>query len=331
MTVTPKWRCFRTELYNFPMYDISLERSVLEPHGIQVESVDMDAPDAFDRVAPEADAILHLRGVLAAEHIAKLTRCRIISHYGTGVDRLDVAAATARGIWVTNGPLYAVDEVSSHAIALLLVVARKIIIDDRAVREGRWHIPPVIPLHRIAGKTLGMLGLGNISRATARKGRALGLTVIAYDPYLDASVFEREGVRAVDFATCMAEADFLSVHLPLTDETRRMIDREALARMKPGAILINTSRGGVIDEDALVEALRGGRLAGAGLDVFAQEPVPTDHPLLQLPNVVVTGHIGFYSEESREQMRRDGAEQVVMALQGKVPAFLYNRELLAAR
>ena len=308
--------------------NVRVEREVLEPKGVRLESVDMDDPEAFDRVAPLVDAVLHSRGTLDAARIARLSRCRIIAHYGTGIDRVDVAAATERGVWVTNGPRYAVDEVSSHAIALLLAVARKIVAADRAVRAGAWHIKPIVPLHRIASRTLGLLGFGNIARATGRKGRALGLNVIAYDPYLNASVFGDEGVRAVDLRTCLSEADMVSIHLPLTDETRGIVNREALGLMRPGAVLVNTSRGPVVDEPALVDALRSGRLAGAGLDVFAEEPLPTDHPLLALPNVTVSGHIGFYSEESIQQMQRDAAEQVLEAMAGRPPAFLVNRQVL---
>jgi D-3-phosphoglycerate dehydrogenase len=329
--MSARWRCFRTEIKHLPSYDSRVERAILEPAGIGLESVDMDEPGAFERAAHHADAILHSRGVLDAARIDLLRSCRIISHYGTGVDRVDVPAATRRGIWVTNGPRYAVDEVSSHAIGLLLAVARKIVADDQAVRRGEWHIKPIRPIHRLAGRTLGLLGFGNIARATGRKGRGLGLTVIACDPYVDAATFEREGARAVDFTTCLAHADYLSVHLPLTAETRNILDRAAFASMKPGAILVNTSRGGVIDENALAAALVSGHLAGAGLDVFAQEPPAADHALLHLPNVVVTGHIGFYSEESIEHMQRDAAEQVVQALSGRVPEFLVNRELATTR
>jgi D-3-phosphoglycerate dehydrogenase len=247
------------------------------------------------------------------------------------VDRIDVAAATSRGIWVTNGPRYAIDEVSTHAIALLLAAARKIVAADRAVRSGVWHIKPIVPLHRIAGKILGLLGFGNIARATGRKGRGIGLEVIAYDPYVDPAVFRDDGVRRVDFDACLSEADFLSIHLPLSAETRGLVDRRALGRMKPGAILINTSRGAVIDESALLETLQSGRLRAAGLDVFAEEPLSPAHPLLALPNVTVSGHIGFYSEESIEQMQRDAAEQVAQALEGAIPTFLVNREVLSQR
>lgn len=322
--------CLRTETRSLPVYDSAVERAVLAPHGIRIEAVDMDDDEAFDRLAPRADAVLHLRGLLDARRIDMLTRCRIIAHYGTGTDRLDVAAATRRGIWVTSGPRYAVDEVSSHAVGLLLAVARKLVAADRAVREGRWHIAPLVPVHRIAGKRLGLLGFGNIARATARKARALGLEVVACDTYLTPSVFLAEGVTQVDFSTCLATSDFLSVHLPLTPETQGLLSRDAFEKIRQGAILINTSRGGVIDEAALLDALRSGRLAGAGLDVFAQEPLPTDHPLLQLPSVTVSGHVAFYSEESIEQMQRDAAEQVLCALQGTPPPFLVNPEVLMA-
>lgn len=321
--------CIRTESRRLPVFDIRIERGILEPQGILVESVDMDDRDGFLRAAARADAVLHMRGALDADVIARLTRCRIIAHYGTGVDRVDLDAATARGIWVTNGPRYAVDEVSSHAIALLLAAARKIVAADRALRAGTWHIQPIVPLHRIAGKTLGLLGFGNIARATGRKARALGLELIAYDPYVDPGVFSEDGVRRVDFATCLRDADFLSIHLPLTGETRGMVNREALGQMKPSAILVNTSRGAVIDEAALVDALRSGRLSAAGLDVFAQEPLPADHPLLTLANVTVSGHIAFYSEESIEQMQRDAAEQVARALGGAIPPFLVNTAVLS--
>ena len=178
---------------------------------------------------------------------------------------------------------------------------------------------------------MGLLGFGNIARATGRKGRALGLRVIAHDPYVAAQVFAEEGVSAVDFDNCLREADYLSVHLPVTAATRGIVDRRALGLLKPEAVLINTSRGGVIEEAGLVEALREQRLRGAGLDVFAEEPLPRDHPLLSFPNVTVSGHVAFYSEESIVQMQRDAAAQVVEALQGRTPAFLVNPDAAAGR
>jgi D-3-phosphoglycerate dehydrogenase len=221
--------------------------------------------------------------------------------------------------------------VSTHAIALMLGVARKIVIDDKAVRGGKWHIPPVIPLRRLSGGTFGLLGFGNIARATAKKAAAFGLNLIAYDPYLKPEVFAAAGARPVDFQTCLRESDIVSVHLPLTPETKGIINKEALALMKPDAILVNTSRGPVVDQAALVDALRAGHLAGAGLDVFEREPLPTDDPILEFPNVIVTGHIGFYSIESNKQMLRDAAEQVRLALTGETPQYLVNRAQLKPR
>jgi D-3-phosphoglycerate dehydrogenase len=315
---------------DLPSYDIRVERAILDPRGVDVISVDMDDPEAFGRLAPAADAVLNMRGRLDATRIGMLARCRIIAHYGTGIDRVDVGEATRRGIWLTNGPRYAVDEVSSHAIALLLAAARKIVPGDRAVRAGQWHIKPIVPLHRIAGRTLGLLGFGNIARAAGRKGRAFALHVIACDPFVDPAVFSHEQVERVGLDECLSRADFLSIHLPLTPQTRNLINRATLALMKRGAILVNTSRGGVIDEPALIEALESGHLGAAGLDVFAFEPLPTDHRLLQLPSVTVSGHVAFYSEESIQQMQRDAALQVVQALEGTVPEFLVNREVLSA-
>ncbi|MBM3450404.1 MAG: C-terminal binding protein [Armatimonadetes bacterium] len=326
-----KRRCLRTESRTQTSYPSEIERSVLQPAGVELIAVDMDEPGAFEALAPTADAVLHMRGVIDAPRVRALAKCKIIAHYGTGVDRLDVATATEMGMYVTNGAVYAVDEVSTHAIALMLGVARKIVIDDRAVREGKWHIPPVIPLRRISGRTFGLLGFGNIARATAKKAAAFGLNLIAYDPYLKPEVFEAAGARPVDFQTCLRESDIVSIHLPLTPETKGIINKEALALMKPDAILVNTSRGPVVDQAALADALRAGHLAGAGLDVFEREPLPTDDPILDLPNVIVTGHIGFYSIESNKQMLRDAAEQVRLALTGETPQYLVNRAQLKPR
>jgi D-3-phosphoglycerate dehydrogenase / 2-oxoglutarate reductase len=266
----------------------------------------------------EAAAILTLDEPLTAKVIASLTRCRVISRFGIGVDRVDVAAATAAGIVVANVPDYCVDEVSDHALALLLAVERRITVLDAAVREGRWETPAVAgPVRRLRGHRLGVVGFGNTGSRFAARGAALGLEVYVHDPFVSDAEIESTGARPLSLDELLVSSDVVSLHVPLTPDTHHLLDRRRIRSMREGAVLVNTSRGGLVDEEALVDALREGRLGGAGLDVFEHEPPGRDHPLLALTNVVVTSHSSHYSLESGAEMRSQAFRNVAEVLAGR--------------
>ena len=257
-----------------------------------------------------------------------LERCRVISRTGIGVDNVDIEAATEKGIVVTRVPDYCIDEVSDHALGLLFALARKIPLANSRVHAGQWSVDLVIPLHRLRGQTLGLAGFGQIPRALAPKAQALGLSVIAYDPYVSEEAMAAMGVRQVGFEQLLAESDHISVHAPLTSETHHMFNREAFQGMKPGAVLINTARGPLVDEEALVDALEAGELAGAGLDVLEQEPPASGSRLLGRSDVILTPHTGFYSEESLLDLQVKAAEEILRVLQGEKPRNPVNPQVL---
>jgi len=302
------------------------ENAVLAEVGSAVEVLDLHG-EADARLA-EADALLVNLFPVTAEVIRSLRRCRVISRYGVGYDNVDVAAATAAGIWVARVPDYCTEDVSAHALALLLSCVRRIPYVDRRVREGGWNLRSEQPARRSAGKTLGIVGYGRSGRALHRKVSGLGLgRVLVDDPLKYPRDILAEGAEPADLARVCAEADYLSLHVPLNPDTRHLIGEQALARMKPGAILVNTSRGAVVDERALARALAEGRLAYAGLDVFEQEPVQASGPLARLPNVVLSDHAGYYSEESLVELKTKVARNVVEVLRGGRPLYPENDPL----
>ncbi|MCC7354084.1 MAG: C-terminal binding protein [Anaerolineae bacterium] len=279
-------------------------------------------------LAPEADAILTCFKRVSAETIAAAPRCLVISRYGVGVDNMDVAAATAHGIVVTNVPDYCVDEVSDHTLALLLCAARRVMVYDRSVRDGAWDARIAMPIPRLRGLTLGIIGYGRIGRAVARKAAAFGLQILVSDPGTTAEEAEREGVAVADMDTLLREADFVTLHAPLTAATQNLLGEEAVRKMKPTAWLVNTARGGLVDTAALAAALREGRLGGAALDVLPQEPLPAGDPLRLLPNVILTPHVAFYSEGSLQELEAKAAEHVAQVLRGEVPTNVVNPAVL---
>lgn len=281
-------------------------------------------------VVAGADAVLNCYAPLPGSVIETMTGCRVIARYGIGLDTIDIPAATARGIYVTNVPDYCIDEVSDHALALILALARGVVRLDRGVRAGAWDPMVVRPLHRLRGSTLGLIGFGRIARRLAEKAAAVGFRVVATDPYVPAEAMEDVGVDQRDLERLLAEADVVSIHAPLTEQSRHLIGAAALARMKPGALLVNTSRGPLVDTAALLEALEAGRLGGAALDVLEKEPPEPGDPLPERQDVVITPHAAFYSEEAVAELQRKAAEQVVAALAGEVPAYAVNADALAA-
>jgi len=285
------------------------------------------SPEAVLKVASGADALLVTYAKINADMIRQMGKCRIISRFGIGVDNVDLAAATAAGIVVTKVPDYCIDEVSDHAMALLLAVGRKIALANGHVQDGRWEMPAVVPIHRLRGSVLGLVGFGRIPQLVAPKARAFGLQVIAYDPYMPLEVFVKEGVEHVDLPQLLSRSDYVSIHTPLLPETRGLFNADAFRQMKPTAYLINTARGPIVDEGALAEALDAGQLAGAALDVMPQEP-PVGSPLLGRENVIITPHTSFYSEESLLELQRKAAEEVVAVLSGRAPRNPVNPEAL---
>ena len=268
-------------------------------------------------VARDADAILVTYARLSGDLLRQLQRCKAIGRFGLGVDNIDLAAAKEKGIAVNYVPDYCIHEVSDHAMALLLALIRKIPLSNSVVQAGRWEMPVVVPIRRITGTVLGLIGFGNIPRLVAPKAQAFGITVQAYDPFAKPEVFRAANVASVDFDTLLGTSDYVSVHAPLMPETRGLLNAQAFAKMKQGAYLVNTARGPLIDEAALVAALDTGQVGGAALDVVATEPLPKDSPLLGRNNVIVTPHTAFYSVEALAELQSKCASDVARVLSGE--------------
>src|SRR5262245_15945256 len=277
--------------------------------------------DGIIAVARDADAVIVCYAQITAAIIGALTRCKVIGRFGLGVDNIDVPAAAARGIVVTYVPDYCMQEVSDHAMALLLALARKVPFSNKLVQAGRWEMPAVAPLRRLEGQVLGLIGFGNIPRAVAPKAKAFGLKVVAYDPYAAKEVFATAGVERVSFDDLLARSDFISVHAPLMPATRGLVNAAAFAKMKKGALIVNTARGPLIDEPALIGALDSGHLGGAALDVVTTEPLAKDSPLIGRDNVILTPHTAFYSVEALEELQTKCASDVARVLSGEKPVY----------
>jgi len=320
----------RVAVADSPFPTLDPAREVLSKIGADLRLASEPTPEAILRVATDADALLVTYAKITAEMIQTLTRCRIISRFGIGVDNVDLAAATSAGIVVTRVPDYCIDEVSDHTLALLLALARKIPFANAQVHAGGWEMSAVVPIHRLRGRVLGLAGFGRIPQLVAPKAKSFGLRVIAHDPYVPAEIFARAGVEAVEFAQVLELSDFVSVHTPLLPETRGLFGAEAFRQMKPTAYLINTARGPIVDELALARALDAGHLAGAALDVMAQEP-PVSSPLVGRANVILTPHTSFYSEESLVDLQVKAAEEVTRVLTGHAPRNPVNPEVLHQR
>ena len=258
----------------------------------------------------DAAALLAQYAPITAEVMDALPDVRVVGRYGVSLDNIELPAAAARDITVVNVPDYCVDEVADHTIALVLALTRGVVSLDRAVHAGRWHFGHAGELRRASDMRLGLVGLGRIGAATARRAQALRFEVVASDqrsPHVD-------GVALLELDELLATSDIVSLHAPLDPSTRHMLDAAVIARMKPGVFLVNTSRGGLIDQPALVDALRSGHVGAAALDVLEREPIAADDPLLTLPNVVLTPHAAFYSRESLVEMKTRVAEGIVAAM-----------------
>lgn len=312
--------------YVWPTLD--RERSILEPLGVELIPSPSGDEETLANLAADADGIMTCFASVTPAVVRAPTHLKVVARYGIGVDNIAVDVATGRDVVVTNVPDYCVEEVAEHALALLFACARRLMIYDRAVRDENWNSAVGMPLFRIAGKTLGIVGLGQIGGRMAAKAQALGLHVLAYGPRLTPADAQAAGCRAVSLGELLKESDFVSLHLPLTPQSAQMFDRARFGQMKPGAVFINTSRGGLVESAALAEALESGHLSAAGVDVLPHEPPGSDEPLLGQDNLVVTPHVAFNSEESLAELQTRTAQSVARVLQGQMPESVVNPEVL---
>ncbi len=307
--------------------NIAVEQELFGASGVEVRLPQAHTEDEVIRAAAEADGLIAQYAPLTARVLHALPRLRIVAKYGVGYDTVDVAAATIDGIIVANVPDYCIEEVSDHAVALLLALWRGVAFYDRAVRGGTWNAEAKKPMLRLAGRVLGIVGVGRIGSRVAQKALGLGMTVIGCDPYLTAWP---AGVRAVGLEELLSTADAVSLNLPLAAGTRHLIGEAALRQMKPSAYLVNTARGGVVDTAALTRALQEGWIAGAALDVTETEPLPAGSPLYVLPNALVTPHAAWYSRESVPELKRRAVGNVLAALRGERPRTPVNPEVFGS-
>jgi D-3-phosphoglycerate dehydrogenase len=312
----------------FPNLDPA--REVLSKIGAELRLAEKPTPEGIVQVASDADALLVTYAKITTDMIRQMARCRIIARFGIGVDNVDIAAATDAGIVVTRVPDYCIDEVSDHAMALLLALVRKIPFANSRAHAGRWEMSAVAPIHRLRGRILGLVGFGRIPQLVAPKAKAFGLKVVTYDPYVGEEIITDAGVERVDFAELVKVSDYVSIHTPLMQETEGLFNADVFRKMKPTAYLINTARGPIVDEAALAHALDAGQLAGAALDVLSQEPPPAS-PFFGRDDVILTPHMSFYSVEALVELQTKAAEEVVRVLTGQSPRNPVNREVLESR
>ncbi len=304
------------------------ENTVFRELGVKVEIHDLAEPAKAVEVLKDADAVLVNLFSMTKDIIDAMDRCKIISRYGVGYDNVDVDAATQKGIWVARVPDYSIEEVSDHALALLLSSVRKIAYKDRMIRSGKWNLHKDWPSHRITGKTLGIIGFGAIGQKFSVKISGLGLKkVLVHDPYVKPEDIETFGCIPASLNELVKDADYISIHAPLTEKTTGLIDRKAFTDMKNSCILINTSRGPLVNEQDLFTALKEGQIAAAGIDVYETEPLPEDSPLRTLDNITLTDHAGWYSEESIVELKTKSAQNILQVLKGKPPVYPVNQPL----
>jgi D-3-phosphoglycerate dehydrogenase len=311
------------------------ERAELDKVGAELVGIDCATEEDTIKACRDADAITTVKLPITRRVIEASPKCKVIVRYGVGFDNIDVDAATDNGVIVVNLPDFCVEEVANHTMALLLCCARKIVFLDASMRRGQWVKPKqgrfvkgtLGVMGSIYGQTLGLIGCGNIGRMTARKAQCFGLKVLGYDPYADKSLAEQSGISLVSLSELLKESDYISIHTPLNKETHHLIGESALKQMKPTAYLFNTSRGPVIDEPALIKALKDKVIAGAGLDVFEKEPIAPDNPLLKMDNVVLTPHAGAYSDAACIRQERSVAQEAARVLSGRWPKTVVNKSV----
>ncbi len=305
--------------------DSGLEFKLLREAGAEVRGRGRcTTEDEIIELAKDADAVLNGLAPITRKVLTNIPKCKVVARYGVGYDNVDLQAATEQGIAIAYVPDYCFEEVSNSAIVFILALAKQLIPFDSSMRKGEWNVSYMTQTRSVHGETLGIVGAGRIGMATARKAQAFSMNIVACDPFVKPALLQAEGITPLSLDELLARSDYVSVHTPLMPQTRHLIGREQLGLMKKTACLINTSRGPVVDEAALVEALREGRIAGAGLDVFEREPLPADSPLRSMANVVMTPHMGAQSPIAMQRLRQRIAEEVIRALRGEFPLNVAN-------
>lgn len=297
--------------------DFSAEKSLVEAAGGALTVAQCQSADEVIAAGREADALLVQWAPITREVLQSLKRCKVVVRYGIGVDNVDVAAARECGIAVCNVPDYGIDEVADHAVSLALCLGRQLVPIDARVRSGVWKLAPVAPMLAFREMTFATAGFGRIGRAVLERARGFKFRLASYDPFVNQSAMADVGVTKLSLDELFAQADILSLHLPLAPQTEHLVNAERLAQMKPNALVVNTARGALVDTLALARALEAEQIGGAGLDVFESEPLPADHPIRHCPNAILTSHVAWYSESSGPLLQRLAAGEVVRALRGE--------------
>jgi D-3-phosphoglycerate dehydrogenase len=305
--------------------DLRAETAAMASLGGTLVEIESEDPDVIAEVVKDATALFVQYTPITSHIMESMECCRIIVRYGIGYDNIDLVAAGRKGIYVCNVPNYCGDEVADHTMALLLAAARKLTQVDRKVRNGEWGFLDVKPIISLNGKTLGLIGCGQIARRVAERAKAFGMRAIAFDPWVDREQSRNLGIEMVELAELCNKADVISLHLPLSADTQHIVNADLLNIMKKGVILVNTSRGGLVNAHDLAAAIEAGKVAVACLDVLEQEPPEKDHPLLNRENVILTPHYAYYSEESLPRLQALAAEEVLRVLRGQEPWFPVNR------
>lgn len=315
---------FRVVITDCDHGSIEEEKEEFSRMGAEVTLAQVKKKEEVIQACKDADGLINQYTLLTREVLENLPRCQVISRYGVGVDSIDLQAATDLGIIVANVPDYCVEEVANHTIALILTLSRKTAFFDRKVKSNQWDFRLGIPIYRMKGRTLGLIGCGRIGMEVAKKMSSFGVKVIVFDPYLQKT---EEWIELKDLDAVLKESDMISIHCPLNESTRHLIGEKEFRKMEKRPFLINTSRGAIIDEKALIQALKEGLISGAGLDVLEKEPPDPTNPLLTMENVILTPHVSFYSVESISELKRRTAENVVSVLQGKWPRSVVNSQV----
>lgn len=302
--------------YDFP--DLSIEEDVLDGTDVELRGEQARTPEEVIEAAAGADGLLVQYAEISADVFEAIPELEAVGRYGIGVDSVDLDAATAHGVQVLNVPDYCLEEVPTHALSLLLACVRKVSMYDATIKDGEWDWTVGKPIPRITGSTLGLVGFGKLPQRLIELVAGFDLDVLVYDPYVDAEDIEAKGAEKVTFDELLDRSRYVSIHAPLTDETRNLFDDDAFESMREDAILVNTARGGLIDIDALNRAVQAGDIAGAGLDVLPEEP-PDPDSVIDHDSVVYTPHVAWYSESSIETLRRTVTEDVLRVVRGESP------------